>query len=309
MTPGFGIDVDTCRLCGQGIRRGGVADFARGIYYFECNRCGLYHMTFQAYFNAGTMETVYLQAASRQAFEAARIPLLLTTENLEVLPREHENTSIPENVEKFLSYVRAKCPRPAQSIELEFDRDYPVIDAISGEEFRYIVEYAETQKLVRQTSGKYSLTPNGWAHLMGPSGGGAVPGRCFVAMSFTVEPEMYAEGIRPAVKDSGYSPISMKDVLMNEDICFRMLAEIRKAHIVVADFTEHKHGVYFEAGFARALGREVFWTCREDHLGRTHFDTNHYQHLVWSTPADLRQKLTEKILAVVGRGPTGLSLS
>ena len=90
---------------------------------------------------------------------------------------------------------------------------------------------------------------------------------------------------------------------MNEDICDRMLAEIRKAQIVIADFTEHKHGVYFEAGFARALGREVFWTCRQDHLDKTHFDTNHYQHVVWSTPADLRARLSEKILAVVGRGP------
>jgi nucleoside 2-deoxyribosyltransferase len=95
----------------------------------------------------------------------------------------------------------------------------------------------------------------------------------------------------------------MKDVLMNEDICDRMLAEIRKAHIVVADFTEHKHGVYFEAGFARALGREVFWTCRDDHMAATHFDTDHYQHVVWSTPADLRAKLSEKIMAVVGPGP------
>jgi|ERR1017187_3545225 hypothetical protein len=303
MTPGSVIQVEKCRLCGQSTRRGGVADFAREIYFFDCERCGLYHMTFEAYFNAGTMETVFLQAATRQAFEVTGAPLRLTAENLDVLPREHEDTSIPENVEKFLSYIRNKCPRPAQVVDLDPERDYPVIDALNGSELSYIAEHTEDQGFVKRAGASYSLTPKGWAHLMGPSGGGAILGRCFVAMSFSVEPEMYANGIRPAVKECGYTPISMKDVLMNEDICDRMLAEIRKAQIVIADFTEHKHGVYFEAGFARALGREVFWTCRQDHLDKTHFDTNHYQHVVWSTPADLRARLSEKILAVVGRGP------
>jgi hypothetical protein len=307
MMPGGQIAVETCRLCGHNTRNGGVADFDRDIYFFDCERCGLYHMTFEAYFNAGTMETAFLRTATRQAFEGTGAPLRLTAGNLDVLPREHENTSIPENVEKFLSYIRNKCPRPAQTVELDPERDYPIIDALNGSELRYIAEHAEDQGLVKTVGAEYSLTPTGWAHLMGPSGGGAIPGRCFVAMSFSVDPGMYADGIRPAVKECGYSPISMKDVLMNEDICYRMLAEIRKAQIVIADFTEHKHGVYFEAGFARALGREVFWTCHQDHIGNTHFDTNHYQHVIWSTPADLRVKLSEKILAVVGRGPSAES--
>lgn len=303
MTPGSLIAVETCRLCGRNTRKGGVADFDRDISFFDCERCGLYQMTFEAYFNVRSMEAGLLRAATRQTFEMKKAPLLLTAENIDVLTRERENTSIPENVEKFLSYIRNKCPRPAQTVELDPERDYPVIDALNGSELRYIAEHAVDQGLVKTVGAEYSLTPKGWAHLMGPSGGGAIPGRCFVAMSFSVEPEMYADGIRPAVKECGYNSISMKDVLMNEDICYRMLAEIRKAEFVIADFTEHKHGVYFEAGFARALGREVFWTCREDHIGKTHFDTNHYQHIVWSTPADLRDKLSEKILAVVGRGP------
>src|ERR1035438_10205639 len=53
---------------------------------------------------------------------------------------------------------------------------------------------------------------------------------------------------------------------------------------------------------SRALGREVFWTCRQDHIACTHFDTNHYQHITWVTYAELREKLAEKIMAVVGVG-------
>jgi len=51
-----------------------------------------------------------------------------------------------------------------------------------------------------------------------------------------------------------------------EKICDRMLAEIRRSQVVIADFTRHSQNVYFEAGFALALGRLVIWTCCEDHL-------------------------------------------
>ncbi len=84
-----------------------------------------------------------------------------------------------------------------------------------------------------------------------------------------------------------------------------MLIEIRKAQIVVADFTGLKTGVYFEAGFALALGREVFWTCHKGCMADVHFDTNHYQHIEWSSVADLKSRLFEKIVAVSGAGPMG----
>jgi hypothetical protein len=43
-------------------------------------------------------------------------------------------------------------------------------------------------------------------------------------------------------------------------------------------------GLYFEAGFAKALGKEVFWTCRFDDFNGLHVDTNHYGHIKWSEP-------------------------
>jgi hypothetical protein len=109
---------------------------------------------------------------------------------------------------------------------------------------------------------------------------------------------------RDAGRDhAGYKPIWMKDVLTNEDINYRMVVEIRKAQFLIADFTGLKAGVYFEAGFALGLGRNVFWTTKADGLGKIHFDTNHYQHVVWTTYSDLKLKLSEKIVALLGYGP------
>ena len=69
---------------------------------------------------------------------------------------------------------------------------------------------------------------------------------------------------------------------------------------VIADCTLQRPGVYFEAGFALALGRTLVWTCREDDFKNVHFDTRQYPHIVWTTLDDLRKsRLTDRLRAQV----------
>ena len=72
----------------------------------------------------------------------------------------------------------------------------------------------------------------------------------------------------------------------------------------VADYTEQVNGLYFEAGFALGLGLLVIPTCRENQIGKLHFDIRHLNTLPWKTPEDLSANLTKRILAVVGAGPS-----
>jgi nucleoside 2-deoxyribosyltransferase len=113
----------------------------------------------------------------------------------------------------------------------------------------------------------------------------------------------YFSAAESAVTECGYAPRCLKEIGNNDNICDLFLSEIRQAQFLVADFTRLKAGVYFEAGFAKALGKEVFWTCRSDDIRNLHFDTNHYGHIEWTTKEDLRRKLRERIMAVLGRGP------
>lgn len=66
------------------------------------------------------------------------------------------------------------------------------------------------------------------------------------------------------------------------------MADLRRSEVIVADFTHHKGGVYFEAGFALGLDRTVVFTCRRDEFREgagVHFDTRPYNHLLWSFDA------------------------
>ena len=55
--------------------------------------------------------------------------------------------------------------------------------------------------------------------------------------------------------------------------------DIRNSRFVVADLTHGNQGVYWEAGFAEALGRPVFLLSRDGE--RVHFDLNHQRIIFW----------------------------
>ena len=75
----------------------------------------------------------------------------------------------------------------------------------------------------------------------------------------------------------------------------------------MADFTHGNSGargsVYYEAGFAQGLKIPVIFTCRKNAIKRIHFDTRQYNHIVWETPVELKDRLTNRIAAVIGDGP------
>jgi nucleoside 2-deoxyribosyltransferase len=128
----------------------------------------------------------------------------------------------------------------------------------------------------------------------------------FVAMWF--DPQMDAiwkEGLKPAVEDAGYEPIRLDETEHNNKICDEIIAKIRRARFVVADFTGQSSGVYYEAGFAAGLGIPVIFTCRQREVGHEdlHFDVRQFNTIDWTEAADLRSKLTARISATIGDGP------
>ncbi len=125
---------------------------------------------------------------------------------------------------------------------------------------------------------------------------------CFIAMSFDEEMDsIYKNGILPALNETKFLPYKVNDLDIDTNITINdaIIAGIKKARFTIADFTGHKLGVYFEAGYALGRGQKVIYTCREDKIGDAHFDTKPYQHILWKNAEDLKQKLIDRIEAIV----------
>ena len=129
-------------------------------------------------------------------------------------------------------------------------------------------------------------------------------GTCFIAMSFDESlNEAYNKGFKIGIQNAGYDPVRVDKIEHIKRIDDEILVQIRNSNFIVADFTEHKHGVYFEAGFALGLNLPVIWTCRKDSMGGLHFDIRQYNTIKWDSPEDLADRLKSRITEVVGMGP------
>lgn len=152
--------------------------------------------------------------------------------------------------------------------------------------------------------GECEILPRGYAaaaalaHRVGPSSRG------FVAMSFDPSLEQaYNDGLQVGVLNAGYDPIRVDRVEHTNRIDDEIIAQIRSASFVVADFTEHRGGVYFEAGFALGLDLPVIWTCRKDDMDGLHFDIRQFNTIDWEDPTELALRLRRRIEATLGKGP------
>ena len=123
--------------------------------------------------------------------------------------------------------------------------------------------------------------------------------RYFIAMSFNPSQKETRDSIKKAVKDAGYDPLLIDEIHHPSDITINdaMIAEIKKSKFLVADFTQQKHGVYFEAGYALGRGKPVIYCCKKTEFEKAHFDTNHYPHILYDNHDELYHGLKAKIEA------------
>ncbi len=287
------------------------------VHRVECDVCGRYRVSHHVTVFIGHDPYVDLRRRLswkvRQTTDAGET-VALTRENfeelgrIETLPVSRKLRGLLEEIGKasrfFGEYVSFNEPQLRARLRCTSDDELPQLAAALRQ--RELIDYGrkgipgteDGQGGFGQTRPIYRLTASGWDGIE-PTVGAGRPGVCFVAMSF--DPQMtdaFTGGIVPAVEtDCGLKVLRVDRIEHNEIITDRIIAGIRSAQIVIADFTLQRQGVYFEAGYALGLGRIVIWTCREDDFRNVHFDTRQYNHIVWKDPADLRQRLVDRIRA------------
>ena len=149
------------------------------------------------------------------------------------------------------------------------------------------------------------ILPEGWAHLEKIKRSHLDSSQGFVAMWFIPKfNDLFTDTIAPALNNAGYTAfrVDRKDHVGKIDD--EIAAEIKRSRFIVADFTGHRGGVYFEAGYAMGLGIPVIWTCRKNHMKKLHFDIRQYNCLDWEMDKldDFKDRLRWRIENVCGRG-------
>ena len=306
MTPPF----DKCEICARKIQNGVrvKVEIESNRVQYECAQCGHYGLILsETVFPSGGDNPDFraaLSCATRQASDAG-MPLRINRSNAAELAAPHTYTRVSDNIERLLRRIAQQAGRPTRSVSLAPDTDFTVIDCFTKQEFNWYIDWITKQQLVsREGNGpvlEFKLTVQGWEKLQPITKNGGTPGRCFVAMWFDpTMNEIFELGIARAVTDCGLpKPIRIDRKEHNNQITDEIMSDIRAAEFVVADFTGNRGGVYYEAGFARGLGRAVIHCCRESDLKNLHFDTKIINHINWYDAVDLRHKLANRIKATI----------
>lgn len=276
----------------------------RGV---KCSICGFYVIT-DPVLRRGILEEElnrkhFLISLTRQASDAGS-PLTITTENIHQLLDSIKVDSPLENLNLTLLLIMKKQHKADEYVELQV-KDFPLVYAHDINEFRYLVQTLINQNLLEHSGTKSGslfvrLTPEGWEQALELRKIQLESNQAFVAMSFAPElNEAWQEGIKPALESTGFRPYRVDQEEYNEKIDDRIISGIRQSGLLVADFTGHRQGVYFEAGFAMGLGIPVIYTCKNTDIDVAHFDTRQYNHIVWSEPSELNTKLSLRISATI----------
>jgi hypothetical protein len=172
-----------------------------------------------------------------------------------------------------------------------------------------VVQFLASQGRVRESdeiSGPLRITiaPSGWAYLAELKERNPSSSQAFVAMSFDASlADLWRQGLQPGISAAGYDPFRIDKKEYAGKIDDEIIAEIRRSKFLVADLTDQRQSVYFEAGFGLGLGLAVVWTCRQDEVKNLHFDIRQYNCIVWGTPQDLIEPLANRVRALFGQGP------
>ena len=226
------------------------------------------------------------------------------------------NMEVQRRADRLLQYIHSLTDEIGETISFNHQNIMCTAmawsESISVEEVEFLLDYIVDRSWLDRneevTTKSYVITVKGYERIDELKSGNTVSSQAFVAMWMDSSlDDAWEYGIEPGIRDAGYEPMRIDRKEHNDKIDDQIIAEIRRSRFVVADFTQGQDGarggVYFEAGFAKGLGIEVIFTCRQDLHKLIHFDTRQYNHIFWQEPEDLRKKLADRISATVGDGP------
>ena len=190
-------------------------------------------------------------------------------------------------------------------------------ESVNDRELLYLFDYLIDQgwlEVIRKAIGVrgVTITVAGFTHIAEIENVITASSHAFVAMWFDESQDfLYPEAIKPAIKDAGYDPLIINEEHFLDKIDDQIIAGIKRSRFVVADFTHGNDGargsVYYEAGFAQGLGKDVIFTCRKDLIdnNKIHFDIRQYPYVVWEKNEleQFRKSLSFRIARVIGDGP------
>lgn len=274
----------------------------------KCPRCGEFKVTGSALAVMGTGLGIEKRAKLSgwvfSQWRAGAVPMVSTNNLDQILSRSVPNVEARAGL--LLQEARRGLSHLGDTFEITDPRFLAATYSANEHDRDFLLRVLMDQGLVHLlgAGGQCEILPAGYIRLDELNTPDSTSSQGFVAMWFNDDLNAaYSEGFEPGVFSAGYDPLRIDKAEHINRIDDEIIRQIKASRFVVADFTGHRGGVYFEAGFALGLGLPVFWTCRQDHMQELHFDIRQFNCIDWQSPGELAERLAIRVEAVLGPGP------
>ena len=302
------MNTNICPICHGNAKV--VEHDVRDLYTVDCSRCERYDIAGSAASVADAMPddkrwlvSAWIVHNPQRVFDSGHI---------EFARQRARQPSLAKRALAAMKYLAVHFPQGQffSLNDLISKPEYQAFLAHSWTKDIREVQFVFTQLLVgefgyvspSQNGSSCLISAKGWLALEGQKNSASTIG--FIAMWFDESMRQFHDlVVDPAIRESGYEPLRIDNKEHTNKIDDEIVASIRASRFVVADYTGGRGGVYYEAGFAHGLGLPVFFMARDGE--QLHFDVRQYNTIFWKTEdlADARERLKNRILATIGRGP------
>ncbi len=295
---------ETCPICEEQIEFYSIG--TQDAFSVTCPSCGQYQVS-RTDFEGIVRNTKFSSRESTNISGWLRENpnFEITADNIKRL-KSIPTPSFHERADKFLLYLDRMTIYAGH--EVSYDISWLAFSwSFLEEELEETINFlVSTERILKHGNYEFvKIKPAGWAHLEKLKKTNPDSQQGFVAMWFDDDMKKICDDvISEAIYDAGYDSHRVDQREHNNKIDDEIIAQIRRSRFVLADFTGHRGGVYYEAGFAMGLGLEVFWTCREDEIEELHFDIRQYNCISWEKEnlPEFKKKITNRIEAIIGHG-------
>lgn len=295
--------VDPCEVCNlinQKTWNSGVGDLN-----YDCERCGTYKLIGSTNFAVRHLrleQRALLSGWIRAQNQAGIEFVSITPDSLDNV-LSYSYPSYQSRFEFLIRYLISKSselgkliiPDPSEMVAISYSK--------SEDELAFILHHMIDMGYIKiqPGGGGIHLQPQAYERFQSGPEDSITSKQVFVAMSFSPEfDELYLNAIERAISKSGLKALRVDKTEHTNRIDDEILRQISASKMIVAEFTNQTPGVYFEAGYALALGKKVIWVCRNDQMKSLHFDIRQYNCIFWDNHEELAVKLESRIMANLG---------
>lgn len=282
---------------------------------YKCARCGKFTITQTAERttkrkNLGPKLSSWIRNLSELGMEVPEINTNCLVEIEQSIPEYNPS----DKQYLFLRNISRKSRHPGDVLSILPELDYPLAWASAPDEILFYIRFLVERGFLTLTDNKgfryapgnnsisIAISPLGWNYLDEYEQRAIELSQAFVAMSFSKSmSKIWEQAIKPAINEAGYKAYRIDSTQDHYKFNIKIIDEIRNSLFVVAEVTENKNYVYFEAGYAVGRNLPVIWCVHKNDIDNVHFDMRKSNHVVWKSPEDLKDKLYDVICSAVGR--------